>query len=308
MHKMNIREEIMLYRISLSALPELCEIYEIERKTVWRCADRRNILVHITDGSCLFEIDGDELLLTRGETLLIPAGQEYTRRPANDALCRFVYLHFRTDTPICAVTEEEATNERRTEDENAEPGVPVTRRVLFFPQVSPVGQTAEQRNALLHKIITERYAHMGLSRTFSAIYLCEFLAFLASESDINGSAKTGIGQHLPRPLREALLYIRQNYDRKITTEDLCRHCGLSPQHLIRLFRKHLGTTPIQYINRNKIMHAIEMLRTSELTVKEIAYSLGYDNPNYFSRLFTKLENTSPRACRERIRSYSDTLE
>ncbi len=49
-----------------------------------------------------------------------------------------------------------------------------------------------------------------------------------------------------------------------------------------------------------------MLRTSELTVKEIAYSLGYDNPGYFCRLFTKLENISPGDMRKRIRRFTDT--
>ena len=79
--------------------------------------------------------------------------------------------------------------------------------------------------------------------------------------------------------------------------------GVSVQHVIRLFRKHLQTTPVGYINRTKVLHAIDLLRNTELSVKEIAYELGFEDPNYFSRLFKKEEKMSPGDTRARIRNY-----
>ena len=51
---------------------------------------------------------------------------------------------------------------------------------------------------------------------------------------------------------------------------------------------------------------MEMLRHGDLPIKEIAYELGFDNPNYFSRLFKKQENMSPSSRRNVIYTYDKT--
>ena len=48
-----------------------------------------------------------------------------------------------------------------------------------------------------------------------------------------------------------------------------------------------------------------MLRYTEMSIKEIAYELGFDNPNYFSSLFTQEEGCSPSEIRDRIKNYKD---
>ena len=80
--------------------------------------------------------------------------------------------------------------------------------------------------------------------------------------------------------------------------------GISQQHLIRIFRKHLNTTPIEYINQIKISHAINLLRENNMSVKEISYELGYENPNYFSRLFKKHEGMTPMQKKHTILNFS----
>ena len=84
---------------------------------------------------------------------------------------------------------------------------------------------------------------------------------------------------------------------------MAKAAGVSSQHLIRLFRKHLNSTPVGYINRTKVLHAIDLLRNTKLSVKEIAYELGFEDPNYFSRLFKREEGMSPGDTRARICNY-----
>jgi len=60
---------------------------------------------------------------------------------------------------------------------------------------------------------------------------------------------------------------------------------------------------LQYITNYKMSQTIELLRHSELSVQEIAASLGYDNTNYFTRLFAREEGYSPTEFRERVKSY-----
>ena len=87
--------------------------------------------------------------------------------------------------------------------------------------------------------------------------------------------------------------------------EVCRQAGLSRQHLIRLFKQELNVTPIQYINRTRIMHAKDLLwRNINLSVKELAYELGFADEHYFSRLFTRVVGEPPSAFRDRVRAFS----
>ena len=90
----------MYYKTNIFPLPEVISVYEIIRQTVWRCADEQNIIVLILDGSCSFAIANVSHSLSVGDMILIPAGQEYIRRPVNNTLCRMAYIHFKTAVPI----------------------------------------------------------------------------------------------------------------------------------------------------------------------------------------------------------------
>jgi AraC-like DNA-binding protein len=101
---------------------------------------------------------------------------------------------------------------------------------------------------------------------------------------------------------EGPIFISQA-DCRDQAEEVAKAAGVSSQHLIRLFRKHLNSTPVGYINRTKVLHAIDLLRNTKLSVKEIAYELGFEDPNYFSRLFKREEGMSPGDTRARICNY-----
>ena len=73
---------------------------------------------------------------------------------------------------------------------------------------------------------------------------------------------------------------------------------MSKDHFIRLFRKEVGETPVQYINHKKIEQAQLLLLTQDCSVKEIAYSLSFTDNSYFNRLFRKITGISPSKYRE----------
>ena len=306
MHKINFLKDAkaVFYKIPIGLLPRVTEIYKLERKTVWRCADRRNILVFITDGKCLFEIGGEKILLSKGETLLIPSGQEYVRRPYEDTSCQFFYVHFTAGSGINLVSRRQAEEEmRRSILDNMESGKEKLPEYLYLSRKTDVSDKFEMIDGMFEKILNKT-KEKNFASLFVSLTFCELLAELAKAD--NPIFEYGVSEkeeRIPSSLQKALSYVRYNYDKKISTSDLCKYCNLSPQHLIRLFKKHTGMTPVQYVNKSKIMHAIELLRASEMSVKEIANNLGYDNPNYFSRLFTKEESVSPTEVRERIYSY-----
>jgi AraC-like DNA-binding protein len=66
---------------------------------------------------------------------------------------------------------------------------------------------------------------------------------------------------------------------------------------MRVFRKATGQTPIEYLVRLRIQKAMELLRTTDRTITEIAMDVGFNDSNYFARQFRRLTDRSPRAFR-----------
>ncbi|MDR1161827.1 MAG: AraC family transcriptional regulator [Tannerellaceae bacterium] len=90
-----------------------------------------------------------------------------------------------------------------------------------------------------------------------------------------------------------LRHIRENVSREITIEELASICYLSKDHFIRLFKKENNCTPLQYINQKKIEKAQLMLTVGGKSIKDIAFSLSFNEISYFHRLFKKITGKSP---------------
>jgi AraC-like DNA-binding protein len=99
---------------------------------------------------------------------------------------------------------------------------------------------------------------------------------------------------------KALRHIRENVNKNISIEALSSVSMLSVDHFIRLFKKDMNCTPLQYINRKKIEKAQLMLMIGLKSIKEIATDLSFDDLSYFFRLFKKITGESPSEYRKRI--------
>lgn len=96
-------------------------------------------------------------------------------------------------------------------------------------------------------------------------------------------------------IRDVLAYIRSHLSEKPDIDKLAEVSCLSKDHLIRIFKKEMNTTPLVYINRKKMEKAQLQLLTETFSIKEIAYHLGFDNQAYFNRIFKKTTGLTPSA-------------
>ncbi|MDP4271229.1 MAG: AraC family transcriptional regulator [Bacteroidota bacterium] len=102
---------------------------------------------------------------------------------------------------------------------------------------------------------------------------------------------------------KTLRFIRENIDQKITVRQLASICCLSEDHFIRLFRQELRQTPIDYINRKKIEKSQLVMVVKNQTIKDIAYTLSFENVSYFNRLFKKMVGKTPSEYRKSFGQY-----
>jgi len=104
---------------------------------------------------------------------------------------------------------------------------------------------------------------------------------------------------LPESIRYLVKYMRHNYMHPLTLDFLAQFAGISKFHLTRIFQKHVGYTPNEYLIQLRIEHAKSLLKTTAIPIGEIASTVGIENENYFCRLFRSRAGISPSRYRRR---------
>ncbi len=100
-----------------------------------------------------------------------------------------------------------------------------------------------------------------------------------------------------RLIREARRIVGMHVEDAFNASDLAAELRVSLAHLCRTFRQEFGTTPLQFITQVKIRHAAELLRESNLSCKEIAARMSYDNSSHFARVFRRHMGITPNRFR-----------
>ena len=97
------------------------------------------------------------------------------------------------------------------------------------------------------------------------------------------------------------VYMQENIDQQIDLPALAAVANLSKFHFSNRYKALTGYSPIKHFLHMKIEYACQLLDSTEMSVKAIAASLGYSDPLYFSRLFSKTMGMPPRAYRSSVR-------
>ncbi len=98
----------------------------------------------------------------------------------------------------------------------------------------------------------------------------------------------------------AVEYIKENYKRELTLEEVSKEVNISPHYFSKLFKDEMGENFIDYLTSLRINTAKEIMKSSLMSVKEICYEIGYGDPNYFSRIFKKAVGVTPTEYRDSI--------
>lgn len=88
-------------------------------------------------------------------------------------------------------------------------------------------------------------------------------------------------------------YLKSNYSKKITLEEVSNACNYNKYYFCKLFKKVTSINFSEYCNSFKINKSIEYLKTKNYTMEEISYKCGFASVRSFSRVFRSCYNTSP---------------
>lgn len=165
--------------------------------------------------------------------------------------------------------------------------------------------------------VLQKLAHFGckqdeLRRHFEALPLLERRALRDTATLLDHAFRHLVREFGATALKEyftynrrslaenARAYIGERFFDALTVKQVASHLHITPAHLTRVFKNEVGENISDYIHRQRIEKACELLAYPNIPIGSIAVNVGYPDQNYFSRRFKQYTGCSPRAFRQQM--------
>lgn len=232
------------------------------------------ILLYCIDGAGIIDINNRRHTLMPNSLFIIPPETPHKYQAINKNPWSLYWLLFR------------GTNAKDIYQRYARKKLPSVQEVPYEEsKVQTFDNILEVLRGGYH-IDNLEYANMRLWQLFSA--------FLFQEQHEESGITNGV-------VGSAIRFMQNNLGNKITIDEIAEHTNYSGSHFYSLFKKGTGYSPLQYLNQLKIQKSREYLSFTDISIKELSYKLGYEDPFYFSRLFKKNIGISPVEYRNKYR-------
>lgn len=161
-------------------------------------------------------------------------------------------------------------------------------------------------NRVLKQLFDETILELQLHKPlFQDIALSNFLKMLPLIRRLSLSQSESYENSVV--LDQLIIKLNTNYMDYWDISSMARFCNLSTDYFSHLFKKAMGSSPIQFLTSLRIEKAKELLLTEGLTVSEVAALVGYRDPMYFSKVFKKATGSSPKSFHGGRRFFNEPI-
>ena len=227
-------------------------------------------LVVIRSGEALITVDGAKRGLRQGEVALLTKGHREYFEFAKTAKTYHSWCHFHWNLPEHAL-----------------------RLIEALPFKVGVSNRMER---LIDVGLSLQHDPQALAPSLSHLAAAAFWEYVSSSGLAEFSSQNA---RLPESVKRVQAYIRQNYYSDVHLGQLSEIAFVTPEHLIRLFRSHLGTTPMRYLRDVRVRQGISFLSHTGITVERIAFNCGFKTAAHFSRCIKQATGQTPSEIRAR---------
>lgn len=229
-------------------------------------------LLYFTKGECEAVLDGKSFTVMGGDLLIVNSCEvhSFSVREKVDFCCLLIYPDFFSDIAFSRVLLKSIV---RSDAEVAR----VFEKIKDI-KLSPGGTGS----LILKSSVYELFAHL----------FDRYRAPIASDKEelLHSVALKRLGIVTD--------YVGKNYMNRITTKEISRIIYLSEGYFCRFFKRITGRSFSDYLTGIRIQRAKLLLESSDISVTQIAESVGFEDNNYFSRVFKKQEGVTPLAYRK----------
>lgn len=231
------------------------------------------IFIYCTEGTGWIEIGNNKTQILPNQFLIIPKGKAHNYGSHNKTPWSIYWMHYK--------------------GENAQS---LFERYNFSDHMARNARFYHERVDLfnqIYRIFNSDYIEpqMEYVNILSLNFISSFIY-----QDVEELISTSNQGNLIDSIIEFLL---KNIDKSFKSEDIAKEFNYSSSYIFNLFKKKTGYSLIHFFNLKKMQKACEYLFFTDLTIKEISFKVGFQDPQYFSRLFSKLMGMSPRMYKKR---------
>lgn len=241
--------------------------YEVcERGYTWGPAVRDHYLLHyVRSGKGMYVYNGQEFHLGAGDMFLTYPSTVVSYTADTEEPWEYCWVGFH------------GTEAKR-----------MLRETAFSKQQPTIHLTDCDRLETLLLSIYRSSGNTPAADADMAGYLYLFLGELMRCAPVN-TARDNVQDYVTQAIR----YIQNDYAKDIQISEIASYVGVSRSQLYRAFVERFELSPHQYLKRYRINVACTLLRNATLSVREIAASVGIEDPLYFSRVFKEVKGISP---------------
>lgn len=145
---------------------------------------------------------------------------------------------------------------------------------------------------------TSASLEMPLDSSVSLIFKLFLIEMLKAHPKNQISFASDLQNDAPDDIFETLYYIHSHLEENVTVEKLAEVAGFNPSYFSRYFKRHMGVSPVKYINEHKMNFARHFISTTDMPLKEVAAMLGYPDQFAFSKKFKDHFGVSPSEFRK----------
>ena len=237
----------------------------------------------IFSGSCIVVLDGEEFVVNAGEFYLTAPSVYHEQK--SSGLERFVEYSINCDLKLAEDIPSEAEH------------------ILSVLAKSPCRPVKDSTGImkLFNKALDEAYRrNLGFLNNIKSLAL---MIVINSARAISGNIPARYDfPHKPGKndyrLRQIHGFIEDNITGSITTGDISKHMFLSEKQVSRIIKQSMGVSTKEYVLRKKLDRAKELLKSTDLSIKQIAELLGFSSEYYFNQFFKREEGFPPGVFRK----------
>ena len=239
-------------------------------------------IMTIKEGQVAYFVNGKELLLRKGDTIVVNSNQIHYNTTVNGEVAKYV---------ICVLHPSILTNSVAVEMQAIRPII--DNQDLPYLRFRYINERTDSIRDLILGLPDIRHDPFAITKQFYQIW-----DIIRKQAETLGATEDVVSDPRMQSFKSMMHFIANNYNKQITLGDIAASGNISKSLCNTLFHQYVGESPINYLMHLRSRKVAELLRSGKMPMTEIAALTGFGGVSYMSETFRKFFEESPREYRK----------